>query len=116
MGMLEDLNALGADIDEINERFLGDFGLYKRVLKKFIGSAKQFEVMPHFERGDNDQAMHCAHTMKGVTGNLALTPLYKGYCEITDLIKADKPDEARRVLEELLPVQEKFIECIKKYS
>lgn len=115
LGIMKELELLGADIADIEERYLGDTELYIGVLSKFIVSLERFEVMSHFESGDIDGALYCAHSLKGVTGNLSLTPLYKGYSEITSLLRAGESEKARRQLEELLPLQEKFVECVRKY-
>lgn len=57
-----------------------------------------------------------AHAIKGATGNLSLTPLYKAYTDIVDLLRQDKPEEARKVLLDILPVQAQIIEVINKYK
>lgn len=115
MELMEELERLGTDIDDINERYMGSLELYVGVLKKFMVSLEEFEVMPHFESGDTEGALHCAHAIKGMTGNLSLTPLYDGYSEVTALLRAGESEKALSRLKELLPVQEKFVECINKY-
>ncbi len=115
MELMDELERLGTDIDDINERYMGSIELYIGVLERLTASVEEFEVMPHFESGDIEGALRCAHALKGVTGNLSLTPLYEGYSEITALLRAGESDKARERLEELLPIQEKFIECVKKY-
>ena len=54
------------------------------------------------------------HTLKGVTGNLSLTPLYNAYTEITNLLREQKYDDARAALEKILPVQNDILSCIEK--
>jgi hypothetical protein len=39
--------------------------------------------------GDLKEAFSAAHALKGVTGNLALTPLYEPVQEITELLRAE---------------------------
>jgi HPt (histidine-containing phosphotransfer) domain-containing protein len=113
---LESLKSLGANIDEAMQRFMNNESLYERMLGKFVKNAAEVEVLTYFDSGDLKTALENAHTLKGVTGNLSLTPLYKGYTEVVALLREEKPDEARKALEELLPVQDKIVDCIKSFS
>ena len=45
-------------------------------------------------------------------GNLSLTPIYESYSEILNLLRTDKPAEAKAVLAKVLPVQQEIISCI----
>ncbi len=109
-----ELRDLGVDIDEGLKRFMNNEALYERMLGKFSDAAAKQNVMECFEKGDLDGAVEKAHTLKGVTGNLSITPLYKGYTDIVALLRGGKPDEARKILEDLLPVQEKIIGVLSK--
>ena len=40
------------------------------------------------DAGDLDAAFEAAHALKGVLGNLSLTPAYDKVCEITELLRA----------------------------
>ena len=115
MDILEELQELGIDIKEALERFMNNKDLYKRMLLKFPPNVEKLPVLSFIDAGDNATALANAHTLKGVAGNLSLTPLFKGYTEIVALFRADKPQEARKILVDLLPVQEQIISCINKY-
>ena len=115
MSLLDDLRELGADVDEGLQRFMNNSSLYERMLKKLVASANDLQVMPCFESGDLEKALANAHTLKGVTGNLSITPLYNAYSEIVSLLRENKPDEAKTKLEAILPVEKKVMECIGKY-
>lgn len=112
--LFDELKGLGVDVDEGLQRFMNNSSLYERMLGKFTDNATRLNVMQCFEEGDLENALTTAHTLKGVTGNLSITPLYKGYSEIVALLRANKPDEARKILEDLLPVQKKIIDCLNK--
>jgi hypothetical protein len=45
-----------------------------------------------------------------------LTPLYEAYTEIVDLLRAGKPEEARKILKDILPVQEQILNTINQYQ
>ncbi|MCM1054407.1 MAG: hypothetical protein NC394_02695 [Bacteroides sp.] len=114
MDLMNELEALGVNTAEALQRFSGNSALYVKMLGKFTSAVKDLEVMPCFERADHEAALTNAHTLKGVTGNLSLTPLYDGYSEVVNLLRADKPDDAKTVMEGLIPVQEKILACIEK--
>lgn len=115
MDIIEELKALDVNTDEALARFMNNRELYKKLLLKFPPNVEKLEVMSLIDAGDYKKATENAHTIKGVTGNLSLTPLYTGYTEIVNLLRADKPDEARIILADLLPVQERIVSCINKY-
>lgn len=110
--MLNELKSLGVNVEEGMKRLMNNEALYVKMLGKFLDAVKNTNVMACFESGDLEAAVSKAHNLKGVTGNLSITPLYKGYTDVVALLRAGKPDEARAALEELLPTQEKIVECI----
>lgn len=116
MDLLTELKALGADVDDGLARCMNNKSLFERLLKKVPDNIEKLEVLSFIDAGDYATAFSNAHTIKGVAGNLSLTPLFTAYSEIVALLRADKPDEARQMLVEILPVQEEIISCIKKYS
>ena len=115
MGLIEELKSLGADTDDALVRFMDNSALYERMLKKLPKVVEDTPVMPYVESGDLDTAMSNAHTIKGVVGNLSITPLYNNYTEMVNLFRDDKPDKAKALLTETLEIQRDFMECIKKY-
>ncbi len=112
--MLNELKDLGVNVEEGVKRLMDNEALYVKMLGKFLNAVENSNVMACFESGDLDAAVSKAHNLKGVTGNLSITPLYKGYTDVVALLRAGKPDEARQALEDILPVQEKIVACIKK--
>lgn len=115
MTLLEELQENGADITDGLCRMMNNSELYERLLKKLPSSISQQDVIPYLESGDIETATRNAHTIKGVTGNLSITPLYKAYTEIVNLLRAGKVDEAKTLYTDTIPVQEHFLQIIKKY-
>lgn len=112
MELIEKLKALGVDTDEALGRFMGNAGLYVRMLGKFKKNAEENASLEYFESGDYETAVAKTHTLKGVTGNLSLTPLYEAYTEIVASLRAGENDKAKALLIDILPLQEKIIACI----
>ena len=114
MSLIDDIKALGANTDEALERFMGNASLYERMLGKLTAAVESNQVMPCFEAGDHQGALEKAHTLKGVTGNLSITPLYKAYSDAVTFLRDNKPDEAKAAVESILSIQDEFIACIEK--
>ena len=73
---------------------------------------KSSAVFPDFDGTDYAGTLDAAHAIKGVAGNLSITPIYEAYSEIVRLLREKKPEEARAVLEKILPVQSAIVSCI----
>ena len=110
----EKLRELGINLDEALERFMGKQSLYDKMLKKLPKAIEQYEVLEYFITGDYEKAVANAHTLKGATGNLSVTPLFEAYTEIVNNLRADNPQEAQKILEDILPVQKEIIEYIEE--
>ncbi len=116
MSLTNELAKLGADIDDALQRFMGNEKLYIRMLGKLPKAVADAEVISHFESGNYDAALTNAHTLKGVMGNLSITPLYKAYSDAVALLRESKPNEAKIKIDEILPLQKDIIDCIEKYN
>lgn len=115
MDLIEEMKAFGADTDDALTRFMGNKGLYEKMLKKLPKVVEDTPVMSFAQSGDYETATSNAHALKGVTGNLSLTPLFTNYTTIVDLYRAGNPDEANALLKETLELQQKFLDAIAKY-
>jgi hypothetical protein len=112
MSFINELNDLGVDTDAALKRFMNNLGLYERMLKKFAGTAPGLEVLSYIDSGDIDTAIQNSHTLKGITGNLSLTPLYEAYTDVVALLRSGEIEKARSIQADILPTQEKIIQCI----
>lgn len=74
--------AYGADYELTMSRFLGDETKYLRFLDLLFLDDNLQTLGDALAAGDLDGAFGAAHTLKGISGNLGLTPLYNAVCEI----------------------------------
>ncbi|MDE7018392.1 MAG: hypothetical protein K2P65_12640 [Lachnospiraceae bacterium] len=116
MTLFEELKSLDVDVDGGLKRINGNEKLYTKLLGSFTKSINTYKVTPDYDGNDYNEIIEKAHAIKGVSGNLSITPVYEAYTKVVDLLRAGKPEEARPILEEILPVQEKIVACIEKYS
>ena len=110
--MLEQLESLDCAINEALERFMWKKELLEKMMVKFPEAIKPLDVLSFIDSGNIEQATTNAHTIKGITANLSLTPLYTAYTEITNLLRAGESEKAKSLLQETLPVQQKIIDII----
>ena len=85
---LEQLRAWGADVDEALPRCLNNEAFYLRLVGKAAQEPAFDRLRESLEAGDLAKAFDQAHALKGVTGNLALTPIDQPVREITELLRA----------------------------
>ena len=83
---LEQLRAWGADTDEALPRCLNNEGFYLKLVCRAVEE-------PAFDQ---------AHALKGVTGNLALTPIDKPVREMTEHLRARREMDYQPLLSEIL--------------
>lgn len=117
MSLMEELKGLGVNVDEALERVMGDQELYVMMLGMFLSSVEENPISREdFGGGDLDGLIKRVHTLKGITGNLGLTPLFNGYTESLGLLRSGDAESARGVYERLLPVQTSVIGCIRRHQ
>ena len=116
MNMIQELKSLGVDTEKGLERMGGNLSLYERMMIQMKDMLKESPEQKDFDRSDYSDVVETAHAIKGASGNLAVTPIYESYSEIVRLLRAKQPEEAKKHLEKVLPVQTAIIECIEKYA
>ena len=116
MSMVDELKELGANVDEAMKRFMNNAALYEKMLKKLPKMLNGTKVVEDIDQGNIDGAIETAHTMKGVLGNLSITPLYEAYTEVVTLLRQNDSQKARSILEENIPIEKEVAECIEKYQ
>lgn len=115
MSFMEELKSLGADVDEGLDRVMGDEDLYTMMLGMLQGTLEENHIeLEDFDGGDLEELIKKVHSMKGITGNLALTPLFTGYTEILGQLRAGQAKQGKAGYEKLLPVQTAILDCIQR--
>ncbi len=88
MYTIEKLRAYGANVEEGLSRCFNNEEFYLKLvgmLEKETGFDRLQEAIG---AGDLDAAFEAAHALKGVLGNLSLTPAYEKVSEMTELLRA----------------------------
>lgn len=79
--------AYGGDYDVTMSRFMGKETLYMKILGMVFQDENLKKLGTAIEGNDLDAAFEAAHTLKGVAGNLGLTPFYDSVCRIVEPIR-----------------------------
>lgn len=109
---IDALKQFGADTDDGLSRCMNNEAFYFKLISKVMED-KNFKTLEEAIAANNlDSAFEAAHSLKGVLGNLALTPVYEPVFEITELLRAksdvdygpylNKISEKKTELEKLL--------------
>ena len=108
---IESLKAYGADTDTGLARCVNKEALYLRLVKMIPNNEGFQKLKEAVGNHDLDAAFEAAHGLKGVTSNLALTPLSSPIIEITEILRnrvetdfnplLEKIEKARKELETL---------------
>ena len=85
---VNDLKAYGAKTEEGLDRCMGNEGFYLRLVKMIPGDPNFQKLFQAIDAGDMETAFAAAHSLKGSTGNLALTPINAPVIELTELLRA----------------------------
>ncbi|MEG2404528.1 MAG: Hpt domain-containing protein [Oscillospiraceae bacterium] len=85
--LLAELKEYGADVDGAMGRFLDDVDLYKSCFVGFLNDEAFQKLGNAILSSDYEKAFEYAHTLKGVTGNMGLTPLYSTICTTVDVLR-----------------------------
>ena len=106
---LDDLRAFGADVETGMARCMDNEAFYLRLVDT-VKQEKKFDVLEQsIAAGDLDAAFEAAHSLKGVLGNLSLTPLYEPMNEITELLRSRQDIDYSALLKQIAGKREEFL-------
>lgn len=86
-GFQEIFDAYGADYNATMGRFLNNETMYLKFLDMMFKDENMAKLGEALEAGDYEAAFVAGHTLKGVTGNMGLTPLYDAVCAIVEPLR-----------------------------
>lgn len=107
---VESLKEYGANVTEGVARCLDDADFYLDLVKSAIPDDRIDELERLLSGKDYDKAFEVAHALKGMYGNISLTPIYKPISEITELLREKKDTDYAPFIAEARAQKEKLIE------
>ena len=105
---LDSLRAWGADVDDGLKRCMNNEAFYLRLVAKAMQDTAFDSLKQAVESGDPVRGFETAHALKGVTGNLALTPLDRPVREITELLRARTDMDYTDLLQTILDAKDRL--------
>jgi len=105
---LDSLRAYGADVDDGLRRCMNMEAFYLRLFNSLKGDTRVDDLKAALEAKDLDKAFEAAHALKGIYGNLSLTPLYKPVSEMTELLRSRTDTDYSDLMAEIIAQKEKL--------
>lgn len=87
---IKDLEAFGCNTNEGLTRCMNNEAFYLMLVNKFIASTDLSKLGEALKNNDLDTAFKEAHSLKGVAGNLAITPLFNVLIEMVEPLREKK--------------------------
>lgn len=79
---------IGGDLEGVRSRLLTDERI-KKFLGIFLQDSSYTQLVNTLETGDLKEAFRAAHTIKGISRDLGLTPLFTSSAELADVLRPD---------------------------
>ena len=92
----------GADYNSTMARFMGKEAMYLKLLDKLFKDDNLEKLGTALEQQDYEAAFAAAHTLKGVVGNMGLTPLFNAVCAIVESLRKREVPEDYNVLYQII--------------
>lgn len=106
----------GVDYTTALERFMGREDLYKKFLIKFLADDNFNQLEANIECENIDEAFKCAHTLKGLCGNLGFDNLLEEDAQIVEILRSGSLDGVKELFEVLRKKYHTLCETIKRYE
>lgn len=82
--LIEELRNWGADTDGGIQRVMNDEEFYRMLILKFADSPEFQSLEAALDRGDRKEAFRIAHSLKGASANLSLTPFCRAVSDVVE--------------------------------
>lgn len=109
---IETLNEFGVNTKEGLTRCMNNEKFYFKMLKMGLASDQFEKLGAALEGGNLDEAFEAAHALKGVLGNLALTPIYTPLAEMTELLRAKKSEDYVTMYQPIMELRNKLLALV----
>lgn len=112
VSLMDNLNNFGVDVDIVLNRFLNNEELYKKFLFKFPDQINIEDLRDKIYNEQYEELISIAHVLKGVTGNLGLTPLYNCFTEMVCDLRNEEYDNIQTLYEKIVDYYEELNEML----
>lgn len=116
MTLRECYEAIGSDYDAAIGRMLNKESLMKKIVLMFLRDPNYSRMVSAMAEGDCKAASEASHTLKGASLNLGFDRLGELSHRVTELLRAEKLEEAKQLAETLKDEYERVIGTISRYQ
>ena len=109
---IEKLNEFGVDTKEGLTRCMNNQKFYFRMISMGLSNDSFEKLGKALEENNLDEAFEAAHALKGVLGNLALTPIYVPLSEMTEMLRAKKTADYTAMYEPIMKLRNELVEML----
>lgn len=106
---IENLTEFGIDTKEGLARCMNNEAFYFKMLAMGLSNEYFDTLEKALSENKQEEAFEAAHALKGVVGNLAITPLYAPLSEITELLRAHKEAEYAKMYQPVKEMRDKLL-------
>lgn len=110
------LRSADIDYDSGAERFSGLDAVYQKFLRMFPDDPSYRNTVEAIKNGDLEKAFNYAHTLKGTSGNLSLSELYRTASQLVEDLRIKKTDNLSDLLTKVTESYEKTVKAIREAS
>lgn len=103
------LEEFGVNTKDGLARCMNKENFYFRMLKMGLSNDSFEKLESALAEGNQEAAFEYAHALKGVLGNLAITPIYKPLAEMTELLRAKKDADYVEMYKPILELRNKLL-------
>ena len=105
---IEMLKKFGADTEDGLKRCMNNEAFYLRLVNMGLADRNFDRLAAAVEAGRAGEAFEAAHALKGVMGNLSLTPLYEPLSKLTEALRGkDEMVDVSSELKQILALLDK---------
>lgn len=110
------LETAGFNVEEAMKRFMNNEQLWIKFLKKFKADSSYADLVKAMEEKDATRAFEASHTLKGITGNLALSRFHDLISEQTEYLRGTENnfEAAAAMMPQIAEVYENTIKTIEE--
>ena len=112
--LIQCLQAWGCDEDCVQSRFLGDEKFYLEMLTLMERDKSAEALNQAIAAGDLKAGFAAAHTLKGMAGNMGITPLYMPVCALVESLRVGDDSNLSAQLAAVLEANERFLAIMRE--
>lgn len=106
---IEKLQEYGVNTKEGLARCMNNATFYSRMIALGLKNDSFDKLEASLAAGNLEESFELSHALKGVVGNLALTPIYDPLAEMTEMLRAKKDADYVAMYKPIKEIRDKLV-------